>query len=387
MRNQLLYITSHKLSDNNGGANCSKFFVNAFAKLFDDCSIIFPAFDEPHAVIPSKYKQYPCFDKRCKIKKGIDMYMGVVSALYAFIIKHIKIHSYKIIVIDHSVTGTSLVKILKATGAKLITIHHNVEKDYLKDNGAERPIIYRYAYNYYALKSEKECLENSDINITLTEKDASVFRTWYKAKDIHAYCVSSRECINIPRKELETKTNGYTFAITGSLSFIQSVSSILLFLEKYYPVLKKCCPDCSLLITGRNPAPILVKKCDIDPTIKLIPNPIDINSVIKQADFYICPINKGSGMKQRVMDGLRQGLTILCHEVSVYGYENFEKEQFLYRYNDEKSFKSSVEKLTSNRKPKSVVYEKFRKEFSFDTGVTILREILTAEKMIPKDSD
>ena len=79
MRNQLLYITSHKLSDNNGGANCSKFFVNAFAKLFDDCSIIFPAFDEPHAVIPSKYKQYPCFDKRCKIKKG--MILSTVSSM------------------------------------------------------------------------------------------------------------------------------------------------------------------------------------------------------------------------------------------------------------------------------------------------------------------
>ena len=40
MNRRLLFITHHKLDDNNGGANASKGFLHCFARLFDDCTLI-----------------------------------------------------------------------------------------------------------------------------------------------------------------------------------------------------------------------------------------------------------------------------------------------------------------------------------------------------------
>lgn len=382
MDKNILVITCHKLSDNNGGANASKGFIQTFARLFDDCSLIYPEFDNPTEFIPTKYKLYPCHDSRTKIRKGIDMYLGVVNALYSFVIRHILYHRYDIIVIDHSVTGTSLVKTLKATGAKIITIHHNVEREYLHDNGKERPITFRYPYNFYAKRAEKQCLELSDVNLTLTEKDASVFRLWFPARDIHAHCLGVCEYKDIPMKKFKDKQHSKNFIITGSLNFLQSLKPILEFLNIYYPILEKEYPDCRLTIAGKNPSKKLINTCKATGNISIISNPSDMGIWVEQADYYICPINAGSGIKLRLMDGFKQGLPVLCHSISANGYEDFEHSGYLFPYNDENSFLAALRKMLSDKKPRQDIYNKYRDFFSVDSETERLKTILMLEKII-----
>ncbi len=380
MNKRLLIITSHKLNENNGGCNGSKGFIHCFAALFDDCSIIYPDIKETSPFIPPKFNLFPMHDQRCKVRKFFDMYRGVISGLYYCVIDHLKKYHYDVIVIDHTFTGAGLSQHIKATGATLITIHHNVEREYLRDNGTERPIFYRFPFLYFSKKSERECLQNSDVNLTVTERDAKTFQSWYP--HIHLYNWGNFEFLPIANKTFGDKKRKNIFVITGSLCFKQSLLPIMNFIHRYWPLLQQNVPTAELLIAGRNPEPQLCKLCEATEHITIIANPEHIENVVQQADYYICPIYSGSGRKLRIIDGLKQGLPILCHKVSASGYESLADQDCLFSYHDEKSFVISLQQMMNAQLSADKVYQTYRECFSLEKGQQRLKEILQQEHIL-----
>ena len=380
MTKRLLIITRHILSQNNGGSNATKGFIHCIAKLYEDCSLICPAFSyEAKQYIPAHVKVYPYVDQRSRIQKGFDVYRGRICADTPFVKKHLCDHQYDIVVIDHSIAGASLVKLIKNTGAKLITIHHNVERDYNHDNRKGYSMLFRYPYIYYANKAEKDCLLYSDVNLTLTGKDTSTFREWYKNKDLHIHRWGIFNYQPFKNLQFRSRERSLTFVITGSLHFMQSIRPILDFINRYWPLLMNEHPNAKLSIAGRNPAQSLTETCKKQDGITIIPNPKNMEEVIDKADYYISPIDMGSGMKLRIMDGLKQGLPILCHEVSAYGYEEIANHNCLFTYCDEESFKHALQKMLSTEINPNTVYQNFRKIFSLETGTNCLQNILQEE--------
>ena len=103
---------------------------------------------------------------------------------------------------------------------------------------------------------------------------------------------------------------------------------------------------------------------------------------MRHADYYICPISAGSGMKLRVMDGLKQGLPVLCHEVSTAGYEKFMEDGMLHAYKDETTFMASLRKMLSMDIPQHDIYESFRQYFSPEAGRERMRKAIVGEAII-----
>lgn len=380
MKQKLLYITHHKLDDNNGGCNASKGFLHCFASLFDEGAVICHTMDNPSSYIPSNFTYYPMVDKRGKVRKLFDMYRGAISGHYFFVRKHLREHHYDAVVIDHTFTGAGLSKYIKSTGAKLITIHHNVERDYLSDNGKERSLLYRLPFLYYSRKSERDCLQNSDLNLTVTERDASVFRSWFP--NIHVSNWGIFEYRPIEDKEFTDKTKSHIFVITGSLYFEQSLMPIMGFIHDYWPLVQKEIPQAQLLIAGRNPSPALLDMCASTKGIVVIPNPDDMGAVVRKADYYICPIHAGSGLKLRIFDGLKQGLPVLCHEFSAVGYESLTANGFLFPYHNQQSFVESLQQITQADILPQQVYHTFKDTFSLSTGQEKLENLLKQEHII-----
>ena len=383
MNKRLLVITRHRLSENNGGSNGSKGFIHCFAALFDNCSLIYPDFKEdPAAFIPAKYKLYPCHDGRPDIQKGLDMYRGVVSSLSAFTKAHLATHRYDVIVIDHSFIASSLIKAVKQTGAKVITIHHNVERDYLNDNKHQFGLSYRLPYLFFGKKAERDCLLASDVNLTVTQRDAATFRSWYADRDLHVYEWGNFEYRPIEEKSFPVSNDGQTFVITGSLCFEQSLAPIMEFVTRYWPLVKETYPAARLIVAGRNPSARLVASCHQQSGITVIANPTEMTTIVAQGNYYVCPINKGSGRKLRVIDGLRQGLPVLCHQVSVSGYEKLLACNCLYAYHDEASFSHSLNQMISAQVSPATVYQAYRQNFSLETGIQRLRTVLEKESIL-----
>lgn len=375
MKQRLLFITHHKLNENNGGSNASKGFLHCFAALYDNCAVLSPAFEGPTApYVPLNVKMYHPHDTRSKVRKLTDMYRGVISPLYDAVRQHLKTHQYDVIVVDHSFSGAGVIKYIKSTGARLITIHHNVERDYLHDNSKERPLFYRFAFLYYSRKAERDSLLNSDLNLTVTKRDAEVFHSWYPQIPICHWGIF--EYLPLPDKLLTAKTAGQTFVITGSLHFEQSLRPILEFVRHYWPLVRQTYPQAELLIAGRRPAPELHEACAQTVGVTIIPNPDDMAAVVQQADYYICPIHAGSGLKLRIYDGLKQGLPILCHDISAAGYEALTTHGCLFSYHDEATFVRALHLMKNAQMERQEVYETFREFFSLATGIQRLEQII-----------
>lgn len=380
MKKRLLYITHHKLDENNGGCNASKGFLRCFAAFFDEGTVICHDMADASPYIPSHFMFCPMQDRRSKVRKLFDMYRGVINGHYYFVREHLRENRYDVVVIDHTFTGAGLPAYIKRTGAQLITIHHNVERDYLRDNSKERPLLYRFPFLYFSKKAERDCLRLSNVNLTVTAHDADVFRSWCPDSHIHPWGIFEFRPVEAPVPE--PKKEERTFVITGSLYFRQSLVPIIDFVRRYWPLVLQACPAAKLIISGRNPSDELKKAENEVAGVTIIPNPDKIVHVVQRANYYICPIYSGSGLKLRILDGLRQGLPILCHEVAANGYERVADSGCLFTYHDEASFMQALEKLMNVSVNPEQVFQSYKDCFSSEAGQKLLGEILRQEHIL-----
>lgn len=380
---KILIITRHYLDENNGGSNCSKAYIRALADIYPDSTLIYPEHNDKTSrqFIPASINAIPCYDYRNKIQKGLDVYCGILHRATKFVAEHLSTNRYDIVFIDHSITANGIMDNMKKQGCKIVTIHHNNESQYIRDNTPS--ILYRIPYTYYAKKAERDALVKSDLNITLTEKDAISFRNLYPNRNIHCYNMGTFQYQNLPAIIQDDGIRScHTFAITGSMNFKQSQGPVIEFIKRYFPLLLRKIPNAQLIIAGRNPSKRIKEACSKNNHITLIPNPENMANVILQADVYICPLNTGSGVKLRVMDGLKLGIPILGHTISMNGYESVQKDGFFFNYQDELSFERALENIVRLRYSKQQVYESFLSYFGFEMGKNRLKTILQQQNMI-----
>ena len=383
MSKRILIITRHYLDENNGGSNCSKANIRALSEIFSDCTLIYPEHSDRSSMpfVPEGVRAIPCYDHRNKIQKGLSVYCGILHRAPKFVTKQLERNNYDLVVLDHSLTANGVIDNVKKHGCKIVTIHHNNESQYIRDN--KPGLLYRWPFVYYSEKAERDALLMSDLNITLTEKDARGFHDLYSNRDIHCHNMGTFQYQDLPKNIQDNDiANCKIFAMTGSMNFQQSQRPVLEFIEKFYPVLLRKIPKARLIIAGRNPSIKIQEACKRYKQITLIPNPDDISAVISKADIYVCPINTGSGVKLRVMDGLKLGIPILGHSVSLNGYESIKKDGFFFDYYNENTFENALEDIINLKYKKQQVYDSFLTYFSFEAGKSRLQEILKKENII-----
>lgn len=165
------------------------------------------------------------------------------------------------------------------------------------------------------------------------------------------------------------------YIITGNLSSRQNLLSILPWLETYYPVLREVDPEGHLLLAGKQPTDELTSLCE-RLGIELIPSPEDMDAVVSGADIYICPSDNGSGIKLRLMDGLKNGLPVVTHQLSTRGYEAF-LDRGVYPYSDIESFRSAILSAINDGTDHRQMKETYKKQFSFSAGVMRLSDLMS----------
>lgn len=379
---KVLFITNHYLDQMLGGPNASKCFLHSVSSLYPDTTVIYPEHNE--YVTPFDFmsecrdiKYQPVIDIRSKFRKLCDVYLGKLHRFGRFVKEHLRNNHYDIIFIDHSIIASSgILESAIKNGAQIVTIHHNVESQYLADN--KPSILYRYPYIHYALKAERKSIIASNLNLTITEADRNHFMSAYPQK-ADSFCVVgvSEYELHAPTT-IKDKVDGYKFIISGAMSALQTETAILVFLKEYMPLLNEVCPSAELIITGRNPSQRIYDAAAPYSNIKIVPNPKDIMDVITKGNYYICPIHTGSGLKLRSMDALRIGLPVLAHQVSTHGYEGIQRDGYLFSYSSKENFKTALKKLIQLHDCRQQVIDSYYSHFSFEAGKERMK-VITAK--------
>ncbi len=373
-----LFITRTNPFLKNGGAYATKAYIDGFKDLSADFTLMLPdnCTDNRAQYVDTHIIKVP---ERSLIDKLLFPITGVSHRFIPYIYNLAKLNcnfsDYDTIVLNGGVLSGSMIKFFKTLNKKVITLHHNVEVNYHIDN---RTIDSFWGYNsHFVRKNEKRALVQSDLNLSISYSDIYELKELYQLNP--SISIEYLGCFEDKRREppLPSPTVVSKKAIiTGSLKDVQTNESILNFLDSLYPVFKKECQDWTLTIAGRDPGKDLIRKAEIL-GINLVVNPENMDSLIREHDLYICPTNMGSGLKLRIMDGLRNGLPILTHKVSARGYEKFWDKDYFRIYFDTKQFLNALSQITKSEIPKDRIIEAYLKEFSYSAGKNRLKQLLT----------
>jgi len=373
---KILFITHHYLSSNGGGSFASRAYINAFAEIADEITLLYPAcegqnlFDE----INPKIMAIPVTYNIPKWRKLIYSIAGCVHRYYEAANEFLTERKADIVVFDSCMVTFRLIKRFKAIGYKAVVIHHNYQYEYFRDN-SRGPL--KWITLFWCRKYEREAVCEADTNLTLTPQDVELLANNYNNGNKSNFKVlGTFEYCQKPLKPITDAANQNRFVITGSLSSMQTYLSLENWIRDYYPILKLVFPESTLTIAGKNPSAELVNLCQSQ-GIRIIASPPNMDDILCEADYYICPTSLGGGLKLRIMDGLRWGLPIVTHAVSARGYDAFKDAGCLFAYNNKEEFADVLWRLKSTVFDKKQVQTLYNSIFSFDVGVEKVKKIIS----------
>lgn len=368
-----LIVTYHEMIGKGGGIFATLAYVNAMAALSDETVFMYPSRDgatDPR--IHPAVRQIPVLDSLSKLGKlSRVLFRGVPHRFEQPFAALLAQEKFDLVTFHNSKASKGLIDPAKATGAKVITVHNNYERDYTMDN--ER--LWRLPISLPAvIRTERESVLKSDLNLVLCEKDRELLYRHYDRKHrsrigiLGVYEYADRAYA--PKREVADPV----FIMTGNLSTRQAEESLIPWIRTYYPILKEMLPEASVILAGKRPGPRL-KSLAINRGIEVVDTPEDMDAVMARGRYYICPTCKGGGVKLRVMDGLRIGMPVLCHEISARGYEPF-LGSTLFQYHDERSFRSSLERMLEVPSDPASALRLYVDHFSFAAGKDRLEKML-----------
>ena len=373
---RVLVVTYNYLTGFGGGAFGARAYINAFASLYEDVTLLYPVRegDASPTEIASRVRMIGVADPLpAPLKAARILFKGVLHRFEKPFRDLLAREKFDIIVFQNSKCSSRIIREARAAGARTIVIHDNYEKEYTRDNTSYwlRPLLLPAT-----VRTEREAVREADLNLALTPDDARLLDRCYgagKKGRIERWGAFEYKPSGAWTPHMVSEP---VFAITGNLGALQTLSSLIPWLSDYYPILKSMVPDARLIVAGKNPSSEL-KGILSDLGAELVDTPADMAEILGRAKYYICPVDCGGGIKLRVMDGLRQGLPVLSHKVSARGYEAF-KGISLFDYEDRESFRTSLQALLTCPGDPETRRQIYIRHFSFDAGVERLHKILEA---------
>lgn len=370
----VLLVTHNYLHIQGGGAYATRAIINAFAEVANSVTLLYPAIKDCLCPsINSKVKAIPIYYDSPRIMKAINVYLGRIHRYYNVFDKFLN-EEIDTVVFDTSIASHKLINTAKERGIRVITIHHNFQVEFAKDDTS---ISIKYPLLYWIKKAEKAAVINSDINICLTKCDEDALREHYSEKAQFAVLGIFEPERRAPISPI-TRSSRHNYIITGNLSVKQTTDALYPWIKTYYPLLKDVDPQARLIIAGYKPQKELYDLCSLY-DIVIVDSPPSMSPYLMESNYYICPTHLGSGIKLRIMDGLRVGMPVITHKNSARGYESF-LQIAIFVYDNRSSFERAVSQLLEKKVDSKMIQEYYEREFSFDEGVKRLKRIVSKLK-------
>lgn len=368
---KLLVVTHHYLHGDGGGIYASRSFINAFARL-SEVTLLCPVTpkDGPQEIDPS-VRIIPVQYAVPAWRKALDLLLGRIHRYFGVLDEVLEKESFDTVVFDTCYPSFRMLEKVRRHGCRIISIHHNCQYEYARDSYSfpVRPIML-----FWLRRCEGQAVRGSDLNLTLTPEDRELLYSFYDpGRHARIEVAGVHEYKPMPLPE-PSEAPEPLFIITGNLGAKQTEDSLLPWLDSYYPILKEMVPGAGLLLAGLAPSARLKDRCRAL-GVEVADSPAQMQPLLSRARWYICPTDRGGGIKLRIMDGLRNGLPVITHEVSARGYAPF-RGSVLFAYSDPQSFRKALEDLLAAHPDPKEVQEQYRKLFSFDSCVQTLSKWL-----------
>ena len=369
---RILFVTHHYLSGKGGGIFASRSFINALAETGAEVTLLYPVKgDERAEEIDPRVRAIPVPYAVPRWKKGLDLLLGRIHRYFGVLEPYLD-EGYDQVVFDTCYPSFRMLKKVRKAVPRIVTIHHNCQWEYARDNTSRalRPLML-----FWLRRCEGQAVRGSDLNLTLTPEDRELLYQMYDpGRKARIEVVGVHEYQRRPLPPPSAVTDP-VFVISGNLGAKQTEDALLPWIRDCYPVVKQRVPDAHMILSGQAPSERLAALCR-GKGIELIPFPPEVEPILRRARYYICPTDRGGGIKLRIMDGLSHGLPVLTHAVSARGYHRFVGKG-LFVYEDAASFGKALDEMLSSRIDAEAVRRCYEETFSFDACVAEMKQYLS----------
>jgi hypothetical protein len=335
-------------------------FSNSVEKMLrDDCKSISiyedPFISQPKALLRSYFNHIPYHTAR---RKNVELRKVQLDEM-------IKKIQPDIIVWDHIRSGAYWVP----NDAYNILLEHNDEVKIYKEKVA------RYPWFKRALLSIQVHLMDASERRMHSLMDRIVFLS---AKDVNSAvveksCVMEYPITDFRLGEYLVKDNDQlSLLFLGSLDWYPNKEGLMWFIDN---VLYELPENIKLIVVGKNHDPKFASYLRGMRKIELHENVPDTSIYFKQADVFISPVNSGSGINVKILEGAANCMPMVISGFSKRGYKNIE---FIESANNPMEFKECIMRLVDNaaRKKASEQVRNWFIEYQKDKELSIKKAFL-----------
>lgn len=103
----------------------------------------------------------------------------------------------------------------------------------------------------------------------------------------------------------------------GNMSFAPSVDAILHFCNKTLPLIQNKIPEIKLYIVGKDPPPEILRLAE--QSIIVTGYVEDVRPYLDRASVFICPMRKGAGIKNKILQAWAMGKPVVATPIALGG--------------------------------------------------------------------
>ncbi|MGQ8337493.1 glycosyltransferase family 4 protein [Sunxiuqinia sp. A32] len=224
---------------------------------------------------------------------------------------------------------------------------HNVEFEIWERSASLSPglkKLYLKILSRRIKKFELSLLNDYDAMVSITERDGAILDELGNERPRHTTQTGVDLSYLVPKaKDLEYPS---LFHI-GALDWSPNQEGLIWFLDKCWSKIKALHPDLNFYIAGRNAPEWFVKKIK-SCNIQYMGEVDDAYHFMNSKAIMIVPLNSGSGMRVKIIEGMALGKAIVSTCIGSEGIPTTHEKNILIA-NDEDSFVSEIGRLINDR--------------------------------------
>ena len=295
-------------------------------------------------------------------KKGsynIDRFKS--QRFYSLLKNYLKEQKIDIVIFESIYLANYFSLVKKYSSAKIIVRSHNVEFliwERLANNETS------FFKKFYLKKLAKD-LKKAELQI-LNKIDAIAFISNEDEKTLKKLGIKTNSTtipISIQSAQQQSNYNTNSFFFIGSMNWLPNIETVKHLIQTIFPEIRKTIPDAKLYIAGSSMPEEF--QTSIEAGIEIVGYVDSISDFMISKGIMLVPIQSGSGVKIKIIEGMNFGVPILTTPLGIEGIALENGKDVLIASNDTDFINAAIE-LNSLKELREYIGNNAKKTIQFN---------------------
>ncbi|QNE15590.1 glycosyltransferase [Pseudarthrobacter sp. NBSH8] len=226
------------------------------------------------------------------------------------------------VIASHEWTLNMGAKLAERLDAPLILRSHNDEVAYMNSLAGDAGLIRGAYYRAEAIRLKRllpALMRKVDFAAVLSDADSSC----YEALGVPTRLIPPvlTEVTHDIESPIRTPPDNTKILFVGSLDAPQAVQGLRWFIADVLPLVRKTCPEASLIVAGRRASPTLVRELSRSEGVEYLGEVSDLEPVMSSVRIFVNPVFGGSGVNMKVGPPSENGIPVVTTTIGARGLD------------------------------------------------------------------